>query len=261
MDVRCPKCGNAIRPQDTDPGSDIVRCNECGVKLPFRKTFIETTAMHCLKCSAVIPPENINHETYIAQCKACGEILPLLDIVEAEEVRNFLENPPDKTFFEKTPEGFRVSAGTQSPGALVLVIFLTIFSGGALVVPILLMLHEKEPDPLVVLVPAFLLAVSGIFWVTAAMMLGGKVVVEVKGDSGVVFTGVGLFGRKKRFNWSDISGFCQETAKWHGPGCSGTMIVAQGVEKLEFGSMLEGRRRLYLLGVLRKMLNERSGEK
>ncbi len=259
--MQCPKCGNVIRPQDTDPGSDTARCSKCGVRLPFRKTFIETTELHCLKCGKTILPENVNLQTYLAHCRGCGEAFPLLDIIEAEEVKNFLENPPDGTLFERTPGGFRVSASTKSPGAAGLVLFLILFSGGALITPVLFLMHGNEFHPFIILIPAFLLAVSGIFWALALMMLGGKVMAEVDGDAGRLFVGVGSFGRRKSFKWSDISGFRQQDAKWHGPGCSGMMIAAEGNRKLEFGRMLDGRRRLYLLGVLRKMLDERGGEK
>ena len=124
--------------------------------------------------------------------------------------------------------------------------------------PILFILHQEELDPLVVLVPAFLLAVSLLFWATAAMMLGGKVVVKVEGNSGRIFVGVGPLGWKRNFNWSEVSGFRQQDAKWHGPGCSGMQIVAEEKRESAFGSMLDGRRRLFLLGMLRQMLAKRN---
>jgi DNA-directed RNA polymerase subunit M/transcription elongation factor TFIIS len=259
--MRCPKCGDVIRPQDTDPGNDTAHCKNCGVKLPFRETFIETTELHCLKCAAVIPPENINIETYTAQCKTCGEAFPLLDIIEAEEVKGFLENPPDGTWFEKTTDGFTLGASTRSSGAVPMFILFALLSAAALLVPVALAWHEAELSPRVIIVAVFFLAITVILLVTAVSIICGRLVVEVKGDSGVVFAGLGPFSRRKNFKWSDVTGFRQEDARRHGPSYFDIRMVAKGNSELEFGGMLDGRRRLYLLGVLRKMLSERDTKK
>lgn len=254
--MKCPKCGNIIRPQDTTPAADIARCKTCGFECPFRKTFIETVPLHCPKCTELIAPDSINLETDVARCSACNEVFTVLDLVEAGEARHFSENPPPGTWFEKTSDGFRAGSSTRQRGTVFLVVFLSAVSAIALL-SVFAPLLDSSFTIAFTITGIIVFVISGLFWFFAALGTWGKVVVEVHDDRGSVFVGIGPLGRKKLFDWTGVSAIRQEESKRQYPGAQDYHLVIQAGRPIVFGSMLNALRRFFMLGVLRKMLAER----
>ncbi len=90
------------------------------------------------------------------------------------------------------------------------------------------------------------------------MMIFGKVTVQVIGADGMIFTGIGPFGWRRRFNWFDVKAVRVETY-WSGGRnqTQQTRIVLEGSGKLRFASGLRLQRQEFLAGVLRQELKNR----
>lgn len=81
----------------------------------------------------------------------------------------------------------------------------------------------------------------------AFMTLCGKVVVTVDGDDGVIFTGARPIGRRRHFNWRNVTAILQtETMR------SARQITFTGEKQIHFGTGLKDERFNFLLGTLSK---------
>ena len=81
------------------------------------------------------------------------------------------------------------------------------------------------------------------------------VVVEIDGNEGKVFSGIGPLGLSKRFNWPDITEVLEEGKPAQNP--RQYRIIFEGIRRIAFGSKLSYHRRRYILQALRKMLGKR----
>lgn len=254
MQVRCPKCEQPIKLSDVNYSKNSALCKACGEKFCFSEAFARCAEAPCPRCGRLIGPDDINVHTDTALCKTCGDSFIFSDALAAQEAKDLVDNPPEGVWFEKTFDGFVAGASTRSRGAIWLVISLMLVTGFASLT-VLASLKAKGTLNLGLTVAGVsFLAVAGVFWVSAVMMICGKVTVEVDGNRGKVFVGVGPLGWRKHFDWSGISGVRQQRAKWSGTGLYGFQIVLEGKKLIAFGSMLEGNRRLFVLGVLLRML-------
>lgn len=87
------------------------------------------------------------------------------------------------------------------------------------------------------------------------MALVGKTAVTVDGSDGVVFTGIGALGWRRRFSWNDIR-FVEEAPCRYQNGLSrdGMQLLLVGERRLPFGSMWSAERREFVRQVLRRLL-------
>lgn len=85
--------------------------------------------------------------------------------------------------------------------------------------------------------------------------IAGKVEVRLRGPDGIVFTGVGPFGWKRRFNADSVEAILLTDADIEENGKKKRAIAIETNKKtLKFASLLPDQRRLWLGGVLKTML-------
>lgn len=95
------------------------------------------------------------------------------------------------------------------------------------------------------------LTVIGALFITIA----GRVEVRLRGPDGIVFTGVGPFGWKRRFNADGVEAILLTDADIEEDGKKKRAIAIETNKKtLKFASLLPDQRRLWLGGVLKTML-------
>jgi hypothetical protein len=143
------------------------------------------------------------------------------------------------TWYESSPDGFRLGAGTRSwkgyvtlaCGALVLGVFFRV---------------GRPSDPLMILFLAG--AALATRW-KAAMTLFGAVSLIREGSTFAVFTGIGAIGRKRVYDWADLTSV-HERPTQSGESV-GHEIVIVGGQRVAFGSELTDERRYFLREVLR----------
>ncbi len=82
-----------------------------------------------------------------------------------------------------------------------------------------------------------------------AMSIAGRLVVTKLGDEFLVFQGVGNIGWTRKFAWSEFT-----TAREERYGRGQMVIVMEGGSDVKFGTLLSGKRRRFVLGIIRRMI-------
>lgn len=214
--------------------------------------------VRCPNCDAQMNPEDVNVGADTAFCRKCDEAFALSKLIHMEEAAAVdLDHPPKGAWFERTFDGFTVGATTRHPAAFFIVPFMCVWSGGSLGGIYGSQIATGNYSVILSLFGIPFLLFSILFWAIALMTVCGRVVLKVEGTAGGILTGVGSIGRKKLFNWLDVSGVREQQARADSPGHQGAKIVLEGKERVEFGKMLRQERRYFIVQVLRKMLAER----
>jgi hypothetical protein len=91
----------------------------------------------------------------------------------------------------------------------------------------------------------------GIGWMVLIMTFG-RVTVSVRGDDGIIFSGVGPIGRRKRFRWSEVRDM-RLTRFGESNGKAQYRITLDAEKLIHFGTMLKEERQQFLLAALRQM--------
>ena len=214
--------------------------------------------VRCPKCNRLLDSEDVNVGTDTAFCRDCDEAFALSKLVHREKAAAVdLNQPPKGTWFEKTFDGFIAGSTTRHPVAFILVPFMCVWSGGALGGIYGSQIATGEYSIILSLFGLPFVLGSVLFWSLALMAVCGKVTVTVDSHEGVVFTGVGSLGRRKRFNWFNMTAVREEASQMNRPGSRGSCVILEGKERIKFGSGVRDDRRYFLLQALRKMLSER----
>ena len=168
-------------------------------------------------------------------------------------------NPPRGTWFQEESNGFIVGATTRHVMAFFIVPFMCVWSGGSLGVIYGTQIMKGKFDLVQSLfgIPFFLGTL--LFGSIALMTVCGKVIVQVLDSDGTVFTGVGPFGWRRRFDPQTVTAVRVESYfPGHQPQTAS--IVLDGANKLRFASGLTEARRDFIAKVLlRKLNNEHRG--
>lgn len=201
----------------------------------------------------------MNWRTDVAMCRVCDEVFSASRLVDRKLYRDFDETKaPAGTWFRKDGAGWEVGASTRGYEAWVVVpvacLIAALFVVGIWTGDAQLKNWIANPlrwDELAVFTCVFC-AIAG--W--GAMLVAGKVRVRLHGEEGSVFIGVGPLGRHIPFRWSEVT-----TIKMEDVGSrilwdeeTSFRIVFEGKTRIEFGRLLRGFRRDYVLHVLKKML-------
>jgi hypothetical protein len=94
-----------------------------------------------------------------------------------------------------------------------------------------------------------------LFGSIAVMSVCGKVTVSVDGDDGVIFTGVGPIGWRRRFDWRKVSSI-RRTEKVGNRGGVSEQITFEGETRLNFAAGIKTERLDFMLAMLRKKWRE-----
>jgi hypothetical protein len=213
----------------------------------------------CPHCKAVIPASQLNVGTDVAVCEKCNEAFSLSALAAGGKVTPGFDihEPPCGAWFEETSTGWRIGATTRSPVAFFLVPFMCVWSGFTLGGIYGSQIINGEFDIGISLFGIPFLLGTLLFGSIAVMSVCGKEVIEVEGDDGRVFAGVGPIGWTWRFNWASISSIEEDFSNHQHGGNSGRVIALVGQTKLQIAGIMSESRRYYLLQCLRKFLADR----
>ena len=210
----------------------------------------------CPKCHSEIPLDDVNVSTNIALCRQCGQTWGYADLIDDTTVNFNTMTPPNGAWFrEMPPRGFEVGASTRSPIAFFLVPFMFVWSGfslGGIYGTQFVKGHFNLGESLFGI--PFILGTL-LFGSIAVMSVCGKVVVNVDDENGVIFTGVGPIGWRRRFNWSNVSGI-RRTERYGNRGSVSQQITFDGEKRMNFAGGMKGERLDFMFAALRKKWRE-----
>jgi len=239
----------------------------------------------CRKCRGEIPPADVNVGEGVAFCRACQTLSRLSDIVKESEIPDVDLNLLPRgcqvidngvqTIVRASARSFRGAAGA---------LFIVCFWNGIVSVFVLVALagtiHHifgsvptwfpgpstvgksgqsitSMPLGMVIFLWIFLtpFITIGLFMIGVLLTsVVGRVEVRFDADAGMVFTGCGPFGWKRRFEVSEVESITLGETTWKQDDETKPVIVIDCGRKIRFGSTLPDERRNWMAGVLRKLL-------
>lgn len=232
----------------------------------------------CLSCSREIPEADVNVGEGVAFCRACGHLSQLAEILnatpESGRVRSF-DNPPAGCRIRDDGMETRVIASARSGASALGIAFACVFWNGIVSVFVLIALggtiqaiagslpswfpspgNMGMPLGVVLFLWVFLLPFIGIGLMLFGTMLthmGGRCEVRLRGTEGVLFTGVGPFGWKRRFDAGDIKSIRLGKTTWSQNDERQPCILIEANRTIRFGSVLPAERREWMASALRTL--------
>jgi len=239
----------------------------------------------CSKCRTAIPSEDVNVANDVAYCRACNISYQLSSLTVGAELDAGvdLRNPPAGAWYRSDGSGTLVGATHRSVGGALGALAFALFWNGIVSVFVtfaiagtLRNLHLTLPSwfpapnmngsPMGVGMTLFLwlfltpFIVIGLVMIGAFLSsLGGRTEVRIHNAEGVVFSGIGPLGFRKRFDARAVKEVRIEDKSWRdndGGRQRKTNIVIETREGklIRLGSMLREDRRKFLASALRKAL-------
>ena len=239
----------------------------------------------CFRCGKVIPSEDINVANDVAYCRACNLSHQLSALTQGTEVDGDvdLNNPPAGAWYISDGMGPVIGATHRSLGAALGALAISLFWNGIVSVFVLvalagtlrnldITLPHWFPAPnmngapmgvgMTIFLWIFLTPFIVIGWVMIGAFLsslGGRTEVRVNNAEGVVFTGIGTLGYRRRFDASVVKDVRLDDRQWrnsNGNLQQKTCIVIETREgkQVKLGSMLTPERRKFVAGAVRKVL-------
>lgn len=204
-----------------------------------------TSNVRCASCGAQLPSEQINVATDTAHCLGCGTVGKLSELlVTKRNAESFVGEPPAGVSFQQDGEGFEIVSTIRS----LLLVFMLPFAVAW--ISFLSFFISQMPADGPVQMKLFMLpfVVAGIALLTTCVLMAlGRVSVGAKGYEGWVFIGVGSLGWTRRFSWRDIERIEEGRTSFQVNGTNQPTILLSGSRYINFGSMLSGERRNYIL--------------
>jgi len=209
-------------------------------------------AMSCPRCGAQIAVSDVNVQQNVALCRACKSLFGASELAHGAPLVRDLSCPPG-AWDTRDGDERRLGATTRSGAAFFLVPFMCVWSGGSLGGIYGMQIATRHFSLGLSLFGIPFVLGTLLFGTIALMSVLGRVEVRIRGDEGVVFTGVGPLGWTRRFSLSDF-GTISEVFRAGRHNSSQNAIVLEGARRLEFGSMLSTERRYFLMESLRPLL-------
>jgi hypothetical protein len=211
----------------------------------------------CPSCRVAIPLDDVNVATDIALCRQCGQTWSYAELNEESKISDSIpQSPPSGTWYQETgPRSFTIGSTTRSAIAFFLVPFMCVWSGfslGGIYGTQFIKGHFNLGESLFGI--PFVLGTL-LFGSIAVMSVCGKVTVSVDGDDGVIFTGVGPIGWRRRFNWRNVASI-RRTEKVGSRGSVSEQITFDGEKRLNFATGIKTERLDFMLAMLRKKWRE-----
>jgi len=207
----------------------------------------------CPVCASEISWKFIDFGQESAFCCECRKEFDCQKWINESLVSaDFVSQPPSGAWSESTATGFRVGASTRSfrwlfwiPMAAFWSLLLAVFLYGAF------HSERKVRIELFLFLSPFLLLSLGL-WVAALMSICGKVVVEINGRDGTVFSGIGPMGWRRRFDWAQVQKIRISTVYGSGFG-NKQRITLEGDRVLGFAKGAKREQLVFLMAMLRLM--------
>lgn len=221
--------------------------------------------LDCPKCETSILEDDVNIVADIAKCRECGNVFTVSDYVPNSGQRPASRGShsrrdlvvPSGVKFEKSYDGFILSASTRSLSALFIIPFSAVWIGGSLggIYGSQILSGELNLISSLFGIP---FAIGSIFLLAyTAMTVLGKVVVSAKGYDGSVFTGVGPIGWRRNFSWSDIDSVVEDISAVRSSYTAHHVIRLEGRRRISFGYMLSDEVRYFILKQLEDLLRQK----
>jgi hypothetical protein len=240
-------------------------------------------AIVCRNCGKTIPSEDVNVLTDVAFCRKCNTVNRLSDLSFGLAINKNVDvnNPPPGAWFRREGTATGMGATARSLGAALGLLLVSLFWNGIVSVFVLLaisstlsLVHIPMPDWFpapkmnhssmgvgmtlflwIFLSPFIAIGVAMILGLLSS--LGGKCEVWVDGSQGVVFTGLGAVGFRKRFQIAEVKEIRVEQSQWNNTDGNrqkkaNITIENKSGKKVKFGSMLTPERRSFLAAALRR---------
>jgi hypothetical protein len=239
----------------------------------------------CSKCGKAIPSEDVNVANDVAYCRTCNLSHKLSTLTQGTELDAGidLDNPPAGTWFTNDGTGPLIGATHRSLGTAIGALAFGLFWNGIVSVFMLVALAgtlrnlgiplphwfpapNMNGSPMSVGMTIFLwifltpFILIGLVMIGAFLSsLGGRTEVRIGNTEGVVFTGIGKLGYRRRFDASAVKDVRIDDKQWRdndGDRRRKTYIVIETREAklVKFGSMLAEERRKFLAAAVRKVL-------
>ena len=238
----------------------------------------------CSSCKRSIPAQDVNVAQDVAYCRTCNRAHKLSELVHGTEAPEpDLSRPPAGTWYSSTALGAVIGASHRSIGGAIGTLAISLFWNGIVSVFLTLVISSTLhllsvpvpdwfPNPKMngetmgwgmtlflwlFLTPFILigLAMIGAFFTA----LAGRTEIRIQQGHGVIFTGVGPIGRRRRFNPQLVSKVRVNDERWRdsdGDRRRRTEIVleAEDGKRIRLGGSLPEERRNFLAAALRKAL-------
>ena len=239
----------------------------------------------CPKCGKVIPSEDINVANDIAYCRACHLSHQLSALTKGAEVDGDIDlnHPPAGAWYTSDGMGPVIGATHRSLGTAVGALAFSLFWNGIVSIFVLLALGgtlrnlgiplprwfpapNMNGAPMSVGMTIFLwlfltpfILVGLVMICTFLSSLCGKTEIRINNANGVVFTGMGSLGYRRRFDASAVRDVRIQDRQWrssNGSPQQKTCIVIETREgkQVKLGTLLSPERRKFVAGAVRKVL-------
>jgi len=221
----------------------------------------DVVKLRCPECHHVIPASKINVDSDVAVCPGCDDEFELSDLLANESDESserlpsqlFRESPPG-AWFVTDEDSWQVGATTRSPEVFLVIPFMVVWTTITVARLYSPQLASGKFNLLASLVGLAFLAPAVYMGLIVLMMVCGKVTVTVINDEGLIFTGVGSIGWKRRFRWSDVQRIVENYCKVRHARSKGLKkLQFEGQTRLSFASMVSEPRRHFMLHVLKRM--------
>lgn len=239
----------------------------------------------CSRCGRAIPSEDVNVANDVAYCRGCNLSHQLSALTQGAELDSNIDlnHPPAGAWYRNDGAGLVIGATHRSMGAAIGALVFALFWNGIVSVFVLLALAstlrhlglglpewfpvpDMKNDTMSVGMTIFMwlfltpFIVIGLVMIGAFLSaLGGRTEVRMNHAEGVVFTGVGALGFRRRFDASGVKDVRIEESQWsdrrgHRQRKTLILIETRDGKQVKLGSALTPERRKFVAGALRQTL-------
>ena len=187
-------------------------------------------------------------------CKGCGNMLTVEAPTPNDCDLNLQPTSPGTTL-ETTSEGWQLTMSMLSYRG----VFYCLIFGLCAVLSLMKVVESLDSTNAnhgVWGVPQAILSILSIVLAYfAAIWIWGKIVIAVEKTQGTIFTGIGVIGLSRRFDWSKVTRIVDERVPTSGAGRD-FEIVLYGPTQIRFGATLPKGCKCEVLALLQKLLKQ-----
>lgn len=239
----------------------------------------------CPVCQAPIGPKDINIAEGVAYCRACNEVIRLREVARDPAIAAAdPAAPPPGCSFRMDGAETVIRASGRSLGGFVAGLFIAAFWNGIVSVFVLIALGStlkhlsgslpawfplsrgssrgmgpgNMPAGFTIFLWVFLtpfIAIGTLMILNVLHCIAGRVDLRIWTGSAVVFSGIGPFGVRRRFDPAAVRNVSLGASRWRQSEEAQPMVVIDcGGRTIRFGSMLPEPRRVWLAAICRTAL-------
>jgi hypothetical protein len=239
----------------------------------------------CPKCKREIASDDINVARDVAYCRPCNYSHQLSDLTSGSVIDDTVDvsTPPAGAWRRSDMVGTVIGASHRSIGTAIGALFIALFWNGIVSVFLVVVIASTlrhlgvhlphwfpAPDmngsPMSLGMTLFLWLFLTPFIAVGLLLLGtflssiaGRTEVKLDHKEGVVFSGVGPLGWRRRFDPETVKNVSVQDRSWrdsdgHRQNKIHIVLETRAGKEIKLGSMLSGPRRNFVAGALRQAL-------